>query len=257
MNTENLFYLLLTIPAFITGLTFHEFAHAWMANRLGDDTPRRMGRLTLDPLAHLDPLGCLMFVVAALSGVPLLGWAKPVPFNPRNLDHPRRDQILIAVAGPISNLLQVPIWLFLLWLLHLVAGHDRMTLGAMLGDVFHNRPDVNNPLSIVMAILVTGVRLNITLAAFNMIPIPPLDGHYVLEGLGPPFVTDIYNSIRPFAFLLLFVLIQTPIFDQALAPFEELADQAVVVAMGFRNVEGGDFAQSNALNHGIRHPKYS
>src|SRR5947207_1684668 len=114
LDPGRLFFMLLDLPAFVAALTVHEFAHAWMANRLGDDTPRRMGRLTLDPLAHLDPIGSLFWVVAALSGFPLLAWAKPVPFNPRNLSQPRRDAILIAIAGPCSNLLQIPIWLLAL-----------------------------------------------------------------------------------------------------------------------------------------------
>lgn len=236
MNADRIFYLILTIPAFVMGLTVHEFAHAWMANRLGDDTPRRMGRLTLDPLAHLDPIGCLMFVMAAITGRALIGWAKPVPFNPRNLGHPRRDQILIAVAGPISNLLQVPVWLFLLWILRLATAHDPNAQAQMLEDALTHAPSASDPMSIIATILVAGVLLNVTLAAFNMIPIPPLDGHYVLEGLGPPFVTDIYNAIRPYSFMLLFILIQPslfgPLFSQALHPFTKVAYRAVFWVMG-------------------------
>src|SRR5688500_959010 len=112
MVVDRLFYLLLLLPAFVTDLTVHEFASAAARYKRGDDTAERQGRLTLDPLAHLDPIGFLIIVFAVLFNLPLIGWAKPVPFNPRNLSHPRRDSILIAVAGPISNILQAICWLF-------------------------------------------------------------------------------------------------------------------------------------------------
>ncbi|MBV9470675.1 MAG: site-2 protease family protein [Abitibacteriaceae bacterium] len=221
MNSGRLLDLLFSIPAFVAAFTIHEFAHAWTANRLGDDTPRRMGRLTLDPLVHLDPFGCLMLVMAALSGVPLLGWAKPVPFQPRNLQNPRIGSILVAIAGPISNVLQTIVWVAALWIFRLVADHNGLDWKA----------EMSLPWAIVM-IMIIGITLNINLAAFNMIPIPPLDGHYVLEGLGPPFITDIYNSIRPYSFLLLFLLIQTPFFNQILAPFDMLAMRIIYLALG-------------------------
>jgi Zn-dependent protease len=230
---ERLFALLLFIPAVVSALTVHEFAHAWMAHRLGDDLARRQGRLTLDPLAHLDPFGSLMFVIAALSGFPLLAWAKPVPFDPRNLSHPRRDSMLIAIAGPISNLLQAPIWLLALWIFRMVAERSGAQFGIdELIGILSRSPDINSTPVIIATVLASGFVINVLLAAFNMIPIPPLDGHYILEGLGPPFITDFYNAIRPFGFMILFVLIQTPVIGMLIGPFSDMAYRVVSRAVG-------------------------
>ncbi len=227
-----IFSLFLFIPAFVAALTVHEFAHAWAGNRLGDDTARREGRLTLDPVAHLDPFGCLIMVYAVLSNLPLMGWARPVPFDPRNLRNPRRDGMLIALAGPISNLMQVPIWLFLLWIFQLFAkrfdpGFARATLQGLKGA-----PDTSSLASILAVMLAMGVIINISLAAFNMIPIPPLDGHYVLEALGPPAVTDLFNAIRPWSFIILYVLLFTGIINTILDPVQLLAYRIVFFVMG-------------------------
>lgn len=222
MDSDRILNLVLSIPAFVAALTIHEFAHAWMAVRLGDDTPRRLGRLTLDPLAHLDPFGSIMFLLSSLSGFGI-GWAKPVPFNPRNLSHPRRDAIWIAVAGPISNLLQVPIWLGLLWLFSMVAQRTGLLLD----------PHPMSFAALGIRVLAGGVVLNVLLAAFNMLPIPPLDGHYVLEGLGPPFIGELFNAIRPYSFIVLIMLLQLPgdPLGQAIAPFLDLAFSAVAFVL--------------------------
>lgn len=230
---EKALYLILLLPAFVSALTIHEFAHAWMAVKLGDDTPRRMGRLTLDPMAHLDPIGSLMILVVVIFNAPLLGWAKPVPFQPGNLKDPRRGAILIAIAGPISNILQAIIWLLALWVFRL--GAESMGVifdGNMVIDILNREPNMASLPSIIATVLTSGVILNVALAVFNMIPIPPLDGHYVLEGLGPPFVTDFFNTIRPFSFIILLLLIQTPILGMAVSPFIGFAYDVVIRAFG-------------------------
>ncbi len=218
---ERFLRLLIAIPALVAGLTVHEFAHAWTSNRLGDDTARRMGRLTLDPLKHLDPIGTLFMVMGALAGF-FFGWAKPVPFNPRNFQHPRRDAMLVAVAGPISNLLQVPIWLALVALV----GH---LMPASMADEGLSAPVV------LLELARMGVLVNLTLAAFNMIPLPPLDGHFVLEFFGGAPVTRAFDAIRPYSFLLLIVLLNLPrpynILGQAIAPVRDFADHLVVWAV--------------------------
>lgn len=237
-NTRGrIFSLFLFIPAFVAALTVHEFAHAWAGNRLGDDTARRQGRLTLDPLVHLDPFGCLIMALAVIQGWPLLGWAKPVPFSPRNLRNPRRDGMLIALAGPISNLLQVPIWLFVLWIFRLFAQRaDPNFLEATLSGLFDGKPETSSIASIFAVMLAMGVIINITLAAFNMIPIPPLDGHYVLEALGPPAVTDLYNAIRPWSFMILYALLLTGAISLILGPVQLLAYRIVLFALGMPGI---------------------
>jgi Zn-dependent protease len=228
-----IFRLLIFLPAIITALTIHEFAHAWAGNRLGDDTARRMGRLSIDPAVHLDPLGMIFIALGALTGAPLIGWAKPVPFNPRNLSHPRRDSALIAVAGPISNILQVPIWLGLLFILRFAVQGSQPEFGWNVYDVLRGSPDVNNVAAIFGAVLVAGIALNIGLAVFNMIPIPPLDGHYILEAYGPPSISQFYDAIRPLSFFVLYGLLILGVIRLIMNPVYRFAyDQLIDRALG-------------------------
>jgi Zn-dependent protease len=234
--TERLFYLILLLPAFVTSLSIHEFAHAWAGYKLGDDTAKQRGRLTLDPMAHLDPVGFFIIVVAVLINAPLIGWAKPVPFNPRNLSHPRRDSILIAVAGPISNVLQALCWLLALFVFRIVLERTGIHFDVpSVIDMIGRQPNMASIPQVIATMMTAGVLVNVVLAVFNMIPIPPLDGHYVLEGIGPPFITDLYNAIRsqPFlSYILLLVLLQTPFLEQALAPFTMYAYRGILWAFG-------------------------
>ena len=232
MDLQNsLFRLVLFIPAFVAALTVHEFAHAWAGNRLGDDTARSQGRLSLDPLVHLDPFGCIVMVFAILGGLPLIGWAKPVPFNPRNLEDPRKGGMLIALAGPISNLMQMPIWLGGLWLLHFVAQRSDPDFAINVYRTLSGQPDMNNLFAIFGAVLATGVVVNIGLAVFNMIPIPPLDGHWVLEALGPPAVSDFFDMIRPWSFFILYGLLWMGVIRMIMGPIMDLAYRIVFFAM--------------------------
>ena len=216
-SEQALLALLCSIPALLAGLTVHEFAHAWAADRLGDDTPRREGRLTLDPVVHIDPLGAIFFIVSSLAGYGL-GWAKPVMTNPRNLKHPRRDSLLIAIAGPISNILQTPIWMALLWVFGFVA--TKMNLGGQSNEMI--------PL-LLSAALVAGVTVNIGLAAFNMIPIPPLDGHWVLQAIGGRPIEELFDAIRPYSFFILIIIINfTPLLSIVLGPVRVFADDLAI-----------------------------
>jgi Zn-dependent protease len=158
--------------------------------------------------------------LGALSGF-FFGWAKPVPFDPRYFKHPRRDAMLVAIAGPISNLLQAPIWLLLLFLM------ARLTpLGQSL-----QTPEGFDALQVLSQLFAMGVLINITLAAFNMIPLPPLDGHYVLEFFGGEPVQRAFDSIRPFSFIILIVLLNLPapfnIVSQVLQPIRSVSYQLI------------------------------
>jgi len=161
---NNLTEFLGVIIAFVFALTIHEFAHAWVSDRLGDPTARLMGRLTLNPKAHLDPIGTLMILFASF------GWAKPVPFDPFNLKNPRRDTMYISLAGPVANLLGAGLAAIILRLVLLVPTTTVLTGGIM---------------SFLITLLMLFVILNVNLAIFNLIPIHPLDGFKIVEGLLP------------------------------------------------------------------------
>lgn len=170
IGLEDLLRLLIWVPVFILAVCVHEAAHAWAAWRLGDPTPVVQGRLTLNPKAHLDPMGTIMFVLAALVGFGF-GWAKPVPVNPFNLRNPNRDMALVAAAGPASNLAQAFFWTavlaFFVSLFKLLPGPFRYALGPIFEFVF--------------LLCSAGIFVNLGLAVFNMIPIPPLDGSRILR----------------------------------------------------------------------------
>jgi Zn-dependent protease len=185
-------------PPVLFAITVHEFSHGWVADRLGDPTARLAGRLTLNPLKHLDLIGTLVFVVTQM-----IGWAKPVPVNPHNLKDPRRDMLWVSLAGPGSNLL---IALGSTAVLHSIKGMAVSgPTSAML--LF--------PLFLMVQI---SVMINIALAIFNLIPIPPLDGSKILMGLLPPALAASYAKIEPYGFLILIVLIMSNAFNFILFP---------------------------------------
>ena len=184
-------------------LTVHEMAHAWTADRLGDPTARLLGRVSLNPIVHADPIGTVLFPLLALvAGVPLIGWAKPVPVNVRRLRHQRRDYVLVAAAGPASNLVLAVLAAIALQLLPV----SPMTLG---------EPNVSAPMA---SLLSRALQINVLLAVFNMIPIPPLDGGNVVGGLLPHRLANGFDAVRPYGFMLLYVLMLTGRLEYLLVP---------------------------------------
>ena len=177
-------------------LTIHEAAHAWTANRLGDPTARQLGRLSLNPVVHIDPIGTLLLpLLSAFSPVPLLGWAKPVPVDMRFLRHPRRDFMIIAAAGPISNLLQA----------FILAGLFRAIYPVGAAEL-------------IPSILKYAIQMNLTLAFFNLIPVPPLEGGNVLAGLVPESAARVLDQVRQFGFIALYALMLSGILEQLIMP---------------------------------------
>ena len=172
-------------------------AHAWTADRLGDPTARILGRVTLNPMAHADPIGTILFpLIAMVTGAPLIGWAKPVPVDIRRLQHRERDYVLVAAAGPASNLI--------------MAVSAALILGVMpVSPVILGETNASAPLA---TFLTRMVQLNVLLAVFNLLPIPPLDGGNVLSGLLPRPLARTFDQIRPYGFILLYAIILTNAF---------------------------------------------
>jgi Zn-dependent protease len=190
----NVAQIFISLIVLLFSLTIHESAHAWTADRLGDPTARLLGRVSLNPIVHADPIGTIAFpLIAMFSGAPLIGWAKPVPVSLRQLSHPRRDAVLVAAAGPASNLV--------LALVSAIALRFLTVTPVTLGE-----PNISAPVASILAQL---RQLNVLLAVFNMIPIPPLDGGNVLSGLLPLSLAGAFNAVRPYGFLLLYALMLT------------------------------------------------
>ncbi len=187
--------VLIQLVVLIASLSVHEAAHAWAANRLGDPTARHLGRLSLNPAVHVDPIGTLLFpLISFVTSLPLIGWAKPVPVDPRYLKHPKRDFALIAAAGPASNVIMA-------------------IIGAVLLAVMPETPPgdiTGNAISEPLEALLRGfVIINVLLALFNMLPIPPLDGGNVLIGVLPDSLGMFVDGLRQYGFLILYALMLT------------------------------------------------
>jgi Zn-dependent protease len=187
-------------------LSFHESAHAWMASRLGDDTARSLGRVSLNPIVHIDVFGTLIFpLLQIFTGVPLLGWAKPTPYNPANFRpdvSQRKGHMLVAAAGPVSNLILALVFTAILYVLIRTGVVDgtRQTLPT---------------------IVILGIELNVLLAVFNFVPIPPLDGAKVASFGLPASVGERYDRVvGPYGFMILMLLMFTGALSRVLGPIQ-------------------------------------
>ncbi len=186
--------LFIAFLVLVFSLTVHEAAHAWAADRLGDPTGRLLGRVSLNPAVHVDPLGTILFpLLAMIANLPIIGWAKPVPVSLRNLRNYRRDFLFIAAAGPGSNLL-----------LAVGSGILLRVVGPI--GVASNGADLLTPLLLLLRF---ALQVNLLLAIFNLIPIPPLDGSNILAGVLPAPLARSYDRLRPYGFLLLYLLMFT------------------------------------------------
>jgi len=194
MNWQSILY---TLPGILIGLTVHEYCHALAAYKLGDHTAREQGRLTFNPLKHIDIIGFIFLIIAGF------GWAKPVQFNPENLRHPRRDKAIIAAAGPLSNLVLALVFIVIIraWFTFLAstAGAEKMD---QISAVLYSRSFIS-----FITIVLQAAAINLGLFIFNLIPIPPLDGsHIVFSGLNLDPQTK-YRIMKIGAPLLLIIII--------------------------------------------------
>jgi Zn-dependent protease len=181
----------------MASLTVHEWAHAWTADRLGDPTARLLGRVSFNPIVHIDPIGTIILpAIAAFTAGFVFGWAKPVPVNISRLGNPKRDFMIVAAAGPASNLIMA-------------------ALGAMIFRAAGGIPAADN---LAMQILAQFVMTNVGLAVFNMLPVPPLDGGNVLSGLLPDSFAPVINGLRQYGFIILLGLIVTGALDVLVRP---------------------------------------
>lgn len=208
--------LLISFLVLVFSLTVHESAHAWAADRLGDPTARALGRVSLNPMVHVDPIGTIIFPLVGMlaPGLPLIGWAKPVPVATWRFNNPRRDYLMVAAAGPLSNLALAFVGAVLL----------RLAAPGILGGgadgAAGSTAAIFAPVSVIAWSLLS---INLLLAIFNLLPIPPLDGSTVLAGLLPEKLAAGIDRLRPYGFILLYALMLSGIFRVVVGvPYNQL-----------------------------------
>lgn len=234
MNQQELVLILFQVVVLVLAFSVHESAHAYVAMRLGDPTAYMLGRVTLNPLKHLDPWGSVVIpLISLVYGGVLIGWAKPCPVTPRNFRNAKRDDILVSLAGPASNLAMATVALILLLIFkHAVSGGAPAIQTAMLlANRFHGVETDNLPALFPLALLLYyAVFINLLLFVFNLIPIPPLDGSHVLRQFLPYRVEQVYNRIGMWGLLLIFLFGGGLIFGTFFYPLLEVFNR-VLMAM--------------------------
>ena len=209
MNPEKTLEIVIQIVVLLFAVSFHESAHGFVAMKCGDNTARDLGRITMNPLKHLDPIGSLLFpAMLAFSGLPVFGWARPVPVSLRGVPHPRRANLLVSAAGPLSNLL--------------LAVFFGAIFAAMGGREIPSKESSLYPLWLIVGL---SVLVNVSLAIFNLLPIPPLDGFGVVESLLPPAALPAVIFLRRYGFIILVVAMFTGVLGMFMRPVQHLVLQ--------------------------------
>ena len=193
--------IVLIVPGFLLAITVHELAHGYIAYKFGDPTAKLAGRLTFNPISHLDPIGTIILVVTQM-----IGWAKPVPVNPRYFKNPRMDMLWVSLGGPAANLITAAILAITLHVMLFMIGWPTASDASAL---------ILKPL---YRMLGAGVSINVVLAVFNMIPVPPLDGSKILAGLLPQRQAYEFEKLEPYGFIILIVLIFTNAINYIIIP---------------------------------------
>lgn len=200
---DNIFRLMWSLPALLFAITIHEYSHGRMADFLGDPTPRLAGRLTLNPIVHLDPIGAIALLIFRF------GWAKPVPINPLNFKNYRRDVILTALAGPVSNFISAFLFSWIFKISLSVLGNIGFGGSSRISAVFINGWFI---------LVSSGVIFNLVLAIFNLIPVPPLDGSLVLFSLLPVKWQYEVEKYKSYTYFILIILVFTGVIGKILYP---------------------------------------
>ena len=206
MNSDLILRLIIQLPPLMLAISVHEMAHGYVAFRRGDYTAKLLGRVTLNPIKHIDPVGTVLVpLMLAFSGTGVLfGWAKPVPVNRFNFKSPRKDNVLVSLAGPASNFILAAILALIFRILIWVPGLDTMMSSVVL-----------EPLAIM---IVFGIKISVILGVFNLIPVYPLDGSHIVEGLLPAHQAQIYSRHERYGFIILIALMITGILWTIISP---------------------------------------
>lgn len=217
MNWQSIILsFIIQAPPFLLAISCHEAAHGWMADRLGDDTARMLGRVTLNPIKHLDPMGTLVFALTLVTMPVGFGWARPVPVNTRKFHNPRRDDLWVALAGPAANFILAALSAMAVHLMTFAVSESTMVAWRVVAEPLYN-------------MLIMSVYINVLLAFFNLLPVYPLDGSHVVEGLLPLRQALQFRKVKPFGMVILLGLIFAGVIDKVIFPLVFLVTRMMAV----------------------------